>query len=408
MPYHRSVRRREEHEKVRPLAPEEGVEPAVSPRPQPTLWLAPAVASIVLLVTVIVFGAGSADAPTPTLPEPGMVSADAAEMTVTTTTLPPRLEDMLPVDTERLSAVSRSPEPRAVLWAPSERFAHSYSLQIELESAAFDATGDNVAFVDQQSTLSAGPMPGTAAPEIDDMVTAARFHPSTPAQLAYTAARPEAGLVELLRVDVTAGILGSVSPQLVTELPAGSRLLTWGDWGYAIGIDATATVLILGPSGAVERAASGFAHAAGGDAILIDARSPGIEKRLELGSLAPEVVELGEPGARIVDSAFAPIWDLPGAAAESLNVVISPDGLRVANTVFTDSGETSVTIRDRADATLRTLRLDTLAQPIEFVADGDILAMEDGTTGHLVFVDWRTGAHQRVEGLRGDFLAVDL
>ncbi|MEN8113118.1 MAG: hypothetical protein ABFS21_01920 [Actinomycetota bacterium] len=401
------MRRREEHSNVRPLSPEDDQESIAPGRLQPGAWLAPAVGSVVLLIVLIVFGAGGANVTTSTIPEQGMVGADVPRITVTTTTLPPRLGDILPVPTERLVAISRSADPRTLLWPPSERFARSYRLQIEPWSASFDATGESVAFLDSRSTLYAGPMPGDAASQIEEMVSSARFHPSATAELAYTAAAASPRSTGLYRMNVTPGLLGAVTSEMVAELPAGSRLLTWGDWGYALALDTIGALLVLDPEGAPLRAMSGVAYAAGGDAILVDAQSAGIEKHVELTALAPDVVNV-ESEVGIVDSRFDPIWMLPGAHAESLNVTISPDGLHLALTTFTNTGGTSVTIRDRSDSTLRTLRLDSLAHPIGFVLDGDILAMQDTASGQLVFVDWRTGAHHRIEGVTGDFLAVDL
>lgn len=405
--YYQSVRRREEPSNVRPLSPGDALESHIPARPRPRIWLGPAAASFVLLLVLVVFSAGGDEGAPPTTANRGMVGADATHLTTTTTILPPRLEEILPVETEHLVAISRSGDPRTVLWSPSDQFARSYRLAVNPRSASFDATGAYVALLDTRSTLHAGPLPGDAARAVADAVSAARFHPTTAGELAYTASPVDAGTTGLYRTTAAPGLLGGIDSELVAQIPPDGRLLTWGDWGYAIFLTRFEAVLILDPAGRPERVMSGVAHAAGGDAILIEGHPAGIEKNVEMAALAPEVV-VPVPEVGIVDRLFQPIFLFPGVDTDALNVTISHDGLRLAQATFTNTGGTSVTIRDRSESTLRNLRLDSVAVPISFVADGEYLAMQDAETGELVFVDWRTGARHRVAGLSGDFVAVDL
>lgn len=364
---------------------------------------------MVLTLLSVVFGAGGGDEPAGSDSDQSMIAADASNIEVTTTTLPVRFSEMVPIETDRLSAISRSGDPRTVLWLPSERFARSYRLQNEPRLAWFDATGASVAFIDAQSTLFAGPVPGDAAAQVEAMVSSARFHPTETAELAYTAPVAASGATGVYRVHVTPGILGGLESTLVATLPQHAHLLTWGDWGYAVSIDdrESPAVVILDPQGQAERFMPGVAYSAGGDAILVDATGEGFDESEAASALAPVAV-VPESEVGIFDRMFEPIFLFPGADARSLNVTISPDGLQIAVTTFTNTGGTSVTIRDRSVDTLRTVRIDSVAHPIGFVADGTHLAMQDAESSELLFVNWRTGAHYRLSGLTGDFVAVDL
>ncbi len=379
-------------------------------RRAPGASIAVAAGAVVLALMFVVFGAGGGDDLPESDPDQGLVAADAAHIEVTTTTTtPPRFSDMIPIETDRLVTISRSGDPRTVLWLPSERFGRTYRLQNDPQWASFDATGDSIAYLDAQSTLFAGPVPGDVAPQVEAMVSGARFHPTETAELAYTAPVAASGSTGLYRVHVAPGILGGLEPMMVATLSDTARLLTWGDWGYAVSIDdpASPAIIILDPDGRAERIMPGVAYSAGGDAIFIDATGEPFTESGHLELLAPLVV-VPESAVGIFDRMFEPIYLFPGADARTLNVTISPDGLRIADATFTNTGGTSVTIRDRSVDTLRTVRIDSVAHPIGFVADGTHLAMQDVDSGELIFVNWRTGAHYRLSGLTGDFVAVDL
>jgi len=395
---------------VRPLLPDGAEQSNSHVRRVPGASIAVTAGAVVLALMFVVFGAGGGD----DLPEPdpnqGLVAADAADIEVAaTTTVPSRFSDMVPIETDRLVTISRSGDARTVLWLPSERFGRTYRLQNDPHWASFDAAGASVAYLDGQSTLFAGPVPGDVAPQVEAMVSGARFHPTETAELAYTAPVAASGSTGLYRVHVAPGLLGGLESVLVATLSETAHLLTWGDWGYAVSIDdpASPAIIILDPEGNAERIMPGVAYSAGGDAIFVDATVESIARSRERELLAPITV-VPESGVGIFDRMFEPIYLFPGADARTLNVTISPDGLRIADVTFTNTGGTSVTIRDRSVDTLRTVRIDSVAHPIGFVADGTHLAMQDVDSRELIFVNWRTGAHYRLSGLTGDFVAVDL
>ncbi len=365
--------------------------------------------SVVLGLVLVVFGAGGGDQVPEFDPDQSFVAAEAADIEFTTTTLPVPFVDMVPIETDRLATISRSGDPRTVLWLPSERFGRSYRLQNHPQLAWFDATGDSVAYIDAQMTLFAGPVPGDIAPQVEAMVSGARFHPVETADLAYTAPVTASDSTGIYRVHVAPGILGGLEPVLVATLSERAHLLTWGDWGYALSIDdpESPAIIILDPQGRAERIMPGVAYSAGGDAIFVDGTGEPFAGPGDPGLLAPLVV-VPESAVGIYDTMFEPIYLFPGADARTLNITISPDGLRIADATFTNTGGTSVTIRDRSVDTLRTLRIDSVAHPIGFVADGTHLAMQDADSRELIFVNWRTGARYRLSGLTGDFVAVDL
>jgi len=376
-------------------------------RPQraPGIAIAAVSGFIVLILLFVVFGAGGGEDPPPPEPNEALVAADTGDLAATTTTLPPRLSDLLPVEMERLSIVSGSDDPRTTLWGPSDRFARSYRLPFAPMEAWFGADGTSIAFLDSQSTLFVGPAPGDGASKVAEMVSAARFHPTKPAELAYTTASASSDSTALYRVLAEPGLLGGIEPVFITELPAASRLLTWGDWGFAVAIDDPAAVLILDPDGRPQRVMAGTAYAGGGDVILVDSTNGISDDRAAVASLAPIVVD-PEPTVAIVDATFDPIFLFPGTDADISNVTISSDGGQIAVATFTDTGGTSLTIRVRSEATVRTIRIDSIVRPIGFVAGGTHLAMQDAQSGELVVANWRTGAHYRIAGLSDMILAI--
>ncbi|MEA3511382.1 MAG: hypothetical protein U9R51_08110 [Actinomycetota bacterium] len=403
--------RREQPSQVRPLLPDNDVpgQPHAPTRRTPGASVAVAAAAVVLALMFVIFGAGGGDdIPAPD-PDQSLVAAEAADVEVTATTLPERLSDMVPVETNRLATISRSGDPRMVLWLPSERVGRTYRLQNDPQWASFDATGEFIAYLDPQWTLFAGPVPGDSAPQVEAMVSGARFHPTETAELAYTAPIAGSDSTGVYRVHVSPDILGSLEPELVGSLSETAHLLTWGDWGYAVSLDRAESpaIMILDPDGRAMRIMPGVAYSAGGDAMFVDATGEPFAGSGDPGLLAPLVV-VPKSSVGIFDRMFEPIYLFPGTDARTLNVAISPDGLQIADSTFTNTGGTSVTIRDRSVDTLRTVRIDSVAHPIGFVADGTHLAMQDVDSGELIFLNWRTGAHYRLSGLTGDFVAVDL
>lgn len=398
------MERSDEQGGVRPLAPDGAPVPIPTAQERPGLVIAVAATSVVLLLVLVVFGAGGDQQP-PDDPEAALVAAESEELAVTTSTLPPPLSDLLPLDFERLVALSRSDDPRTVLWPSPERFARSYRLPSAPVSAQFDDSGEAIAFIDPSWTLFAGPLPGDAAVRVESMASAALFHPLMDSALAYTAAPTGSGSNALFRVHVQPGVLGGTESTVVTALGDGQRLLTWGDWGYAIAVDDPAAIVILDPLGRPLRVMGGVAYAAGGDAMLVDATD--VAATDELALLAPTVVAT-TPTIGVVDRYFIPIFLFPGPGTGIPAVKISKDGNLIAATTYTNTGGTSLTIRDRSDDTLRTVRVDSVGYPIGFVLHGTHLAMQDSESGELVIIDWRTGAHHRIPGVIGEFVAVHI
>lgn len=398
------MERRDEQGGVRPLAPD-GVPAATQvAQNRPRRAVAVGATSVVLLLVLVVFGAGG-DEQAADDQEPALVAAESEELAVTTSTLPPPLSDLLPVEFDQLVALSRSDDPRTVLWPSSERFARSYRLPSAPTSAQFDHSGEAIAFIDPSWTLFAGPLPGDAALRVESMASAAVFHPVEDAALAYTAAPTGKGSNALFRVDVRPGPLGGTASMLVTTLGDEQHLLTWGDWGYAIAVHDPAAIVILDPLGRPLRVMGGIAYAAGGDAILVDATV--VPDAAELEPLAPAIVT-ATPTIGVVDRYFKPVFLFPGPSTGIPFVKISRDGALIVATTYTNTGGTSLTIRDRSDATLRTVRVESTAYPIGFVSLGTLLAMQDSEAGELVIIDWRTGAHHRIPGVTGEFVAIHL
>jgi hypothetical protein len=242
------VRRNEGSGNVRPLEPGDSIVKEQAVQPRPGIGIAIGAGAVVLLLVLIVFGAGGGSNQTAGDLETDVASAVADVGPATTTTLPPPLSEILPIETVQLVAVSRSGDLSIVLWPPSERFAQSYRLASVPMSAKFDHPGKTVAFIDFSWTLFAGLLPGDTSVPIAEMASAAVFHPTEAASLAYTAAPNGAGSNALRRVQVAEDLPGGAGSTLITPLHDGTRLLTWGEWGYAVATEDPAAVVILDPS----------------------------------------------------------------------------------------------------------------------------------------------------------------
>ena len=401
------VRRDNPAENVRPLTPGDGAAEEHAVRVRPSIGIAIGAGAVVLLLVLVVFGAGGGNNQTGSDPESETAADVAANVQTPPTTLPAALSQLIPVETDQLVAVSRSGDPRTVVWLPSERFAQSYRLPSVPMSAAFDSVSRTIAFIDFSSTLFAGPLPGDTSVPIEAMVSAAVFHPTEPADLAYTAAPNGAGSNALRRLQIASDLPGGVGSTLIAPLDDGTRLLTWGDWGYAVATEEPAAVVILDPAGRPRRTMGGIAYAAGGDAILVD--TTGSADAGALGRLAPTVVDRA-PMIGVVDLDFEPTIEFTELEAGNSSVTISTDGLRIAVLTHPEAGGTLLTIHDRSRSAIVTadVELDAIAYALGFTADGALLTMQDTNTDEILMVDWLTGVHYRIPGLTGDFIAAGL
>jgi len=401
------VRRDDPTEKVRPLTPGDGVAQEHAVRVRPSLGIAIGAGAVVLLLVLVVFGAGGGNNQTGSDPESETAADVADDVQTPRTTLPATLSQLIPVETDQLVAVSRSGDPRTVVWLPSERFAQSFRLPSVPMSAVFDSESLAIAFIDFSSTLFAGLLPGDTSVPVETMVSAAVFHPTEPSDLAYTAAPHGAGSNALRRLQVASDLPGGAGSTLVAPLADGTRLLTWGDWGYAVAAGEPAAVVILDPAGRPRRTMGGIAQAAAGDAILVD--TTGSADAAALGRLAPTVVN-SAPMIGLVDLDFQPIVEFPEPEAGNSNVTISTDGLRIAVLTHPEAGGTLLTIHDRSRSAVVTadVELDAIADALGFTAGGALLTMQDTITDEILMVDWLTGVHYRISGLTGDFIAAGL
>ena len=391
---------------VRPLAPDQSEQPETAQRGRPRATAALAAAAV-FIVILVVFGSGTGEEQSDDDADSDF-AAETADLSTTTTTMPPPLSASLPFETDGLIAVSRGEIPRTVVWPATDRFARSYPLVSTPTTAQFDAVGRAIAYIDTSWVLMAGPLPGDGAVRINSLASAAVFHPQNADELAYTASPNGTGTNGLYRIDVIASAIDSAASELVTPLGDDTRLLTWGDWGFAVAVDSPAAIVVLDPSGSPIRAMPGVGHKGGGDVMLVGAAASSIDAE-ELEALAPIVV--GEDHAMaIVDHEFQPQFLFPGTGTEIPFVTISADGLRISVTTYTSADGVSITIRDRSDGSIRTVRLDAteVTWPIGFTSSGDHLAMQNGVGGQILLVDWRSGESYQVPGLSGEFVAVDI
>ena len=399
--------------RVRPLepAPEAG---EVTPDPvlrqrrrAPEVVVASGI--LVFGLLLVVFGTGGRSQDTGDDVLPGLGEAGAVpNITTTTTTLPPRLDELLPIAGNPLIVVSSEPTPAAAIWLPDQRSPRIYALPTPgIASATFDAGAGFVAMIDEDSrALLAGKSPGNVAELIAERVSGAAWHPTEPGALAFTS--EELFRVVLGVAEFHTDLLGTTTVRVMARLPLGSRLVTWGDWGYIVETPAPESsegaeraILVLDATGAPQRAMPGRAVTAGGGVVLVAGIDPAASPEkaaadLSSAGLAPTVA-MPPVGLALFDQTFTRVGpEILGEVTAAPTVTISASGKTVALSTITDTGRTSITIVDLEGRAPRIVSLDAPADALGFIGTESFFALQDRDTLALYIVDWRSGSQYEV------------
>jgi hypothetical protein len=306
--------------------------------------------------------------------------------------------------------VTIEPTPRLLIWEPDDESPRTFPLREDIITISFDASGEHLAYITDDSLL-VDRMPGAGGISLGNAPTAAIWHPTEPQRLAYTLAAPESVTLAVAWISED----GRIESSIIKDLPEGSRLVTWGDWGYAVEEplaredDPTGRVVVIYDSTELEpvRAIPGAVVTAESDLLLIaGVRDPDAAVAAASGVAA----EVRSPmqGNALFDRDLAPVMlELLGDPVDIPTVNISPDGSRIAVSTTLSTGDTSVTLFGRETNVSIVVPVRGAAVPIGFVADGAYLVLHDRTTSELVLLHARAGTRGRLPSGAGPILAAN-
>jgi hypothetical protein len=440
---------------IRPLPPQE---PEHGPAPEPHRrrgGLVPALIGVgVVTLTALVLAAvsgGPLPRSEPTLPPALAESGVVADLTTTTTTLPPRLDDLVPDVEGPLQLLQGTGDRTAVAyWPATARAPRLYETSVPRGSSltmspvGFDTSGSYLAY------LVARPQGydlhvGVATTEQlvqhgSPYVTSAVWHPADEGRLAWVVRtsdpQPSDGQPSTLYIG-EAKPRGVLEDSSIAEIPPGFELAAWGDWGFALNgpaaADASAITewpdgtqrlsplriaIILDPTGAILATAPGqvVGGNASGDLIVLgnqvayESIATGPEGDLDLGFVQPPVI-LPE-GVNVTDHLLRVVAverDLfPQGTAAPDAMAISPDGTRLAVVSITANDTSRVRAVALEGGVDRIIPVSRPLALVGFIADGRYLALADTREPELVLVDWRVGAQYRVPLRNRSVLAAHL
>jgi hypothetical protein len=392
--------------KVTPIdpGPDRAGTPAETRNQRPWLTLiAVPIAAIAILLLVFGSGGGKGQQTPPT-------SIPDLAVATTTTTPPPTPAGLAPDIAGRLTVVTAEPTPRLLIWEPDDESPRTLPLREDIITISFDASGEHFAYISDDS-LVVDRMPGAGGVSLGSAPTAAIWHPTEPQTLAYTLAA--SGSVTLVVARISED--GRIESSTIKDLPDGSRLVAWGDWGYATeeplprDNDPTGRVVVIYDSTRLEptRAIPGAVVTAGGDLLLIaGVRDPDAAVAAAAGVAAE--VRFPIQGNVLLDPDLSPVIPEPlGDPDDIPTVSMSPDGSRFAVSTKLSTGDTSVQLFGRESNVEMLVPVQGAAVPIGFIADGTYLALHDPTTSELILLHTRAGTRVRLPSGPGPILAAN-
>ena len=371
---------------------------------------------VAVAILMLVFGSGGGnvqETPPTSIPENAFASVTStAAPATTTTTLPPTGGRLAPGSAGSLAVVATQPIPRLLVWGQDDEVPRAFPLRAGMQDVSFDTSGEHLVYL-SGGALIVDRMPGTGGRSLGEAPTAAIWHPTAPQMLAYTLAGSESVTLAVARVLEDGGI----ETNSVGDLPEGSRLVAWGDWGYAIeeplpgGAGATKRIVVIYDFADMEplRAVPGAVITAKGDLLLV-AGVPDPDAAVAAAAAAAIAPRITRPmqGNALLDSDLSSVTlELLGDPVDLPSVTIARDGSRVAVSTRTGSGGTSVTLFERRGTTSIVVPLRGEAVPIGFVADARYLALHDPDTSELILLDTRAGTRLRLPSGAGDILAAN-
>jgi len=394
----------DERDKVRPIPIEDDSiafaedEPrwrdAVRRPRRPWMPLSIAIVAIVIIVgSVSVFGALRFDDPPPTGPDAFSPSdQDEEGSTTTATVLPPRLEDILPGTTDRLTLIAVNDDGIwALLWDPSFREPKAVPLSQDaippdgVDLAAFDSSGRSVAVRSCPEVVFQRRLAGdiraigcdvyvgtpTDIGTTPDIHGAADFiwHASEVNRIAW---------VQLGETGDSTVVTATVNPlsgrlqdaQAAFAVKGGPTLVQWDRHGFVLS-DGTTTA--YSPEGAVAWTVEGHATSGTDTAIAVGQDdSWSLVDRVD-GSL----IDSQDVGRSSVFLATSDPADLVGRLTDfesSYSLTVIGGGMRAP----------------------RVLSLKAQYAPIGFSSEGRYFLFQNDAGDTISFVDWRTSAAKDV------------
>jgi hypothetical protein len=363
---------------------------------------ASAVVAVALLV--VVFGAGGGNeqslAPTSTTEQPRDAAPPIIATTTTSTTLPPTLAAVAPSIGPSLTVVAGGPAPSLVRWTTDAEAPRVSALPEGLDWAAFDSSGDHLAFTNPDGLhLARSGMSGTL---IAPTASGASWHAQLPGVIAFTAT--DAGGTTTISIAMVGSGEDGIESWTVADLPDGSRIAAWGHWGFAIeqplpGTDPPARAVVVYDRtgrGAL-RAVPGIVVAAADDLLLVDGPEDGLRAMAvaRAGGIAGQIMQPPE-GTGLFDVSLTPttleLDESPGPLKE---VTIGPFGSLVALT-HAERGNTSVTLVERNGGSSMVVPVRGAGTPVGFVAGGGYLVLHDRPAAELVLIEVETGRRARL------------
>lgn len=388
---------------------ERGAEPPRPPRrpSRPWLPLLIAVTAVVIVVaSVTVFGALRFD-DTSAADEDAFapILDDEEGSSTTATTLPPRLDEILPSTTDRLTMIAVDEDGLwTLLWDPSFRVPKAVPLdggfepELERASADFDSSGRFVAVsqcvdgaVSFSCALHVG-MPADIGFEPDaSRVSSYVWHSSKVGAIAWIQTTDETS--ELITGEVNP-LSGEIVDRTAGEpIANGTHLVRWDSRGFVLSTGGTlpmgGTVVTDGlgtelwrSDGAPFTASESLVGLVGTDGTW-------------------EVVD--RLSGRPLDSAPA------GSIEDSVVFVATSDRTDLIGRVDAGGDSLSLTVTGGGMQAPRIVTIERGFNPVGFTADAQYFVLSAPNGYEIAFVDWRTGA-TRVAAVPDNYrvLAIDL
>jgi hypothetical protein len=371
---------------------------------------------VAVAILMLVFGSGGGnvqETPPTSIPENALTSVTtAAPPATTTTTLPPTMGRLAPEIAGRLAVVATQPIPRLLIWEQDDEVPRAFSIRVGMQDVSFDASGEYLVYL-SGGALIVDRIPGNGGRSLGEAPTAAIWHPTRPQMLAYTLAGSESVTLTVARVLEDGGI----ETNSVGDLPAGSRLVAWGEWGYAIeeplpgDVDAAERIVVIYGFAYMEplRAVPGAVITANGDLLLVAgvADPEAAIAAAAAAGIAPRITRPMQGNALLDSELLSVTLELLGDPVDLPSVTIARDGSRVAVSTRTASGGTSVTLFERRGTTSIVVPLRGEAMPIGFIANARYLTLHDPGTSELILLDTRAGTRVRLPSGAGEIVAAN-
>lgn len=386
------------HDRVRPVPIEPegddtfGWPQAEEARPErasrPWLPLAIAVSAIVIVfVSIGAFGAIQFEDPEEDDPA-GFETAlqDEDGEGVTTTTLPPSLEEMIPEVKDRLTLITRDANGVwAVTWDPAFRVPKQEPIEVldgsvdgELR-ASFDRSGQYVAFSGSQSGESLTVVGQPTSLSLDNLLGGSMitWHASEVGRLAYMVVDEQGtSTIYVGSVDPATGSLDGATSVLSIEGRA--ELTRFDRHGFILRNDFTQA---FDPDGVPMWAVEGVWPASANDSTIFVVDQT--QQWLQIDRLTGAPIEDQRLSGSLDDAAF---W-----------VSTTEDTDLIARIVGDpNEGKFSMTVVGGGMRAPRIKAFDEQLHPLRFTRNGDFFVFTNRSRTELVFVDWWNGAEYTV------------